>query len=174
MRLIRHTRPDIDEGRCYGRLDIGLAAGWDAAVAACLAQVPPVVQLYSSPSRRCRILAEALARRDGVEVQVDTRLSELDFGAWEGLPWSAIEVAALDAWAADLWHYAPGGGESLQDLWARIDQFRAALPRDTAAVAVIAHHGPLRALAAQVEGRPWQTLWNISLDFGACLELSTS
>ena len=56
----------------------------------------------------------------------------MDFGRWEGLPWSAVPRAELDAWAADLMHARPHGGESVAMLLART---RRALARCRAAPA---------------------------------------
>lgn len=47
---------------------------------------------------------------------------EMNFGTWEGLPWDAIPRAHIDAWAQDLAAIAPGGGESLQQMLARVEQ----------------------------------------------------
>jgi alpha-ribazole phosphatase len=98
------------------------------------------------------VLAEALAARDGAELSLDPRLLELDFGAWEGSRWDAVPRSGIDAWAADVIHYAPGNGESLSLLWSRVQEFRRQLGDPRCSVAVVSHHGPLRALAAQFAG----------------------
>lgn len=170
--LVRHTRPAVAEGTCYGRLDLDLAASAPADLCTALGGVPPVTRVYASPARRCRALAAALAARDGAPLVEDERLLEFDFGTWEGQPWAALERAAIDAWAADPWHYAPGGGETLAGVWARVEAFRRDLAGAAGRTAIVAHHGPLRILAAQFEGRDWRTLQAISLPFGGCLELA--
>lgn len=43
----------------------------------------------------------------------------MHFGAWEGLPWEAVPHEELDAWAADVWSYRAGGGESAAMVAAR-------------------------------------------------------
>lgn len=169
--LVRHTRPLIASGRCYGRLDVPLAATGASDVEAAIGRLKPVARIYASPARRCQALAAALGARDGVPVTTTAALEELDFGAWEGEAWERIERAAIDAWAADPWGYAPGGGETLATLWARVAAFAADLPRDDGRVAVVSHHGPLRVLLLQLLGRPWQEFFNHQLDFGAAFEL---
>ena len=94
--LIRHPRPFLDLGICYGRLDI--QAEDPQPVAARLKPLlPEGTTFFSSPLQRARLLAEAL----DPETRIDARLSEMDFGEWEGQPWDAIDRDALDAWAAD-------------------------------------------------------------------------
>jgi alpha-ribazole phosphatase len=117
--LMRHLRPEVAEGVCYGVTDLGLAAGHEAALEAVLARLPRLAGLATSPLRRCRLLAEAIGRRHGLTATRDPRLVEMDFGAWEGQPWSDIPRADLDAWAADFLHARPHGGESVAQLQAR-------------------------------------------------------
>ncbi len=76
---------------------------------------------------------------------------ELDFGAWEGQRWDDVPRAALDAWAADVWGFAPPRGESGGALVARVRAFHAELPAGDHVV--ISHGGPLKVLAALVAGR---------------------
>ena len=52
----------------------------------------------------------------------DPRLGELDFGSWEGVPWNDIAPRQLDAWAQQLAHYRPGGGENLHAMLQRVAQ----------------------------------------------------
>src|SRR5262249_22265109 len=48
----------------------------------------------------------------GRSVAASPALLELDFGSWQGRSWNEIPRDELEAWAADLWCYPPGGGES--------------------------------------------------------------
>lgn len=52
--------------------------------------------------------------------EADARLQEMDFGRWEGQPWDAIARSEVDAWANDLFAYAPGGGEALAAMLQRV------------------------------------------------------
>jgi len=110
--LIRHTRPDLQGARCYGRLDAELAAGWGEEAAALAARLPAVQGVVTSPDRRCRELAEVLAAGATGAVTVDADLQDLDFGTWEGLLWADIPRHESTWWAKDLWNRAPPGGET--------------------------------------------------------------
>ena len=93
--LVRHPPPHVAAGICYGSTDLGLADPASVASLAVRLRALPGT-LWTSPLRRCRSVADAVGPN-----LVEARLRELDFGAWEGLAWSDIPRAALDAWAAD-------------------------------------------------------------------------
>ncbi len=139
---LRHPRPRVAPGTCYGRLDLAEGETAGAEIAAALRALGPVAAVVASPARRCRRLAERIAARDGVALRLDERLLELDFGRWEGLPWAEIPRRESDPWAADPWRRAPPGGEPFAALHARVGAALADLP---AGAAVVAHAGPIRA-----------------------------
>ncbi len=147
--LVRHL-PVAAKGLCYGRLDLPAEDDDAAAVLAALRGFP-ARHLVCSPARRCRSLAAAVGAALALPVRRDPRLQELDFGAWEGLPWNDVPRASLDEWAANPWGFAPPGGESGAALVARVRAFRAGLPRRTV---IVAHGGPLKVLRCLLEKRP--------------------
>ena len=159
--LIRHPRPAVAPGICYGQLDLGLAESADAVAARLRPLLPANYALFASPLARARLLAEALGNP-----QLDPRLKEIHFGDWEGRHYDEIGQAALDAWVAEPLDFAPPGGESPRQMAARAHDFLAALQAapPAPAVVVVAHGGPLRAIAGQLLGLP-PPRW-LGLDFG--------
>ena len=158
--LMRHLRPAVAEGICYGITDLDLAQGHDTAS---LTKLPAITTIASSPLRRCRILAQSIAARRGLTVRVDARLIEMDFGAWEGLPWNNIPRAELDAWAADFWDARPHGGESVAQLHTRT---QAALGKYRATPGhhlLVTHAGVIKAALAT---GPRAEDWPAALAFG--------
>lgn len=150
--LMRHLPTNIPPGHCYGRLDL------PPGQAGMAVPLPPgflAQALFSSPAKRCVALAEAVAARTGLPITLDERLWELDFGEWEGRAWDDVPRAALDAWAADPWGFAPPGGESGAALVARVRGFHAALRQDSI---IVSHGGPLKVLAALIGGRAVELL----------------
>ncbi len=142
-------------GLCYGRLDLPLAD--QASIAAIVAALAPMrgAMIHTSPLARCRAVADALAEAWGHAPPVsDERLREMDFGAWEGLPWDEIPRVDLDRWAGDLMGFAAPGGETGTALVARVSAFWRMLVVLPGAHVVIAHGGPLKVLMALAEGRP--------------------
>jgi alpha-ribazole phosphatase len=149
--LVRHPTPQMTSGTCYGRSDVAVAPHEIARVRAHLqATLPPGVPLYASPLRRCASLATALAQDlPASELHFDARLAEMDFGTWEMQPWHAIARADIDAWAADLAWYRPGGGENVLAMAARVDAFLGDLLREQHDTAIIiCHAGTIRLLSA--------------------------
>jgi alpha-ribazole phosphatase len=149
--LVRHPQPLVASGVCYGRTDLAVAPEQlEQTLAALRTSLPPGLPaglpLYSSPLRRC---AELAARLSPAPIY-DERLVEMDFGAWEMQPWDAIPRAGIDAWADDVVHYRPGGGESVLRMAERITSFHADLQRQLNGgdAIVICHAGAMRLLSA--------------------------
>ncbi len=164
--LIRHPRPEVAPGLCYGRSDLALAEGLSvvAAAAALRSLLPENLPLFSSPLTRCRLLAEALHPAP----QFDARLLELDFGDWEMRPWNAIGRAALDAWAAQPLAFAPPGGESVAALRRRVAEFLAELARaDRQPAVLVTHAGVMKACAAELLNMDSSAWFSMQFEFGA-------
>ncbi|HUF55135.1 MAG TPA: histidine phosphatase family protein [Thermohalobaculum sp.] len=156
MIVIRHPRPAVAPGTCYGRLDLRPGPDAEAEIAAALASLPRRRPVLTSPARRCRLLAERLAARDGGRPRLDPRLRELDFGAWEGRRWDAIDRAESDPWAADPWGLAPPGGETFAALHARV---AAALDDAAPGAILVTHAGPIRAARMILLGETFERVF---------------
>ncbi len=148
MILLRHLRPAVAEGVCYGITDLDLAEGHAAVLETVLERLPALDGIATSPLRRCRILAEAIATRRGMRVVTDHRLIEMDFGAWEGQPWNDIPRAELDQWAADFLHARPHGGESVAQLQARTQAALAEYHATPGHQLLVTHAGVIKAALA--------------------------
>lgn len=161
LHLIRHPRPLIDDGICYGSLDVE-AENPQPVARRLRAELPPGLPVWSSPLRRCRDLAERLHAAPAF----DDRLREMDFGAWEGRPWDAIPRAEIDAWAADVAGYAPPGGESPRELQRRALEFVAGLA--VAEAVIVTHAGVIRTLLAHRRGLPPERWSELRFAYGTC------
>ncbi len=121
-----------------------------ASAAAELATLAPGA-LVSSDLRRAVQTAEHCARSTGLSVTVAPELREQGYGDYEGRP--SRELWDLVDWTDVHWS-APGGGESLAQLHARvagyIDRLRADPPADV--VALVTHGDTIRALQAVLAG----------------------
>ncbi|ABM31525.1 histidine phosphatase family protein [Paracidovorax citrulli] len=148
--LVRHAMPCVAAGICYGSLDVAPDAQATADAAIRLASALPATALpvWHSPLGRCAELARSLqALRSDLSPQPDARLVEMDFGTWEGRPWNGIGRAAIDAWMADFPGHAPGNGESLARMLARVrNALREARDTGAADVVWITHAGVARCV----------------------------
>ena len=164
LHLVRHPQPAVAPGLCYGASDVDVVPDELARVHATLSAsgLPAKLPVYTSPLRRCVQLARRLAPSG---LHIDARLAEMDFGAWEMRAWSAIAREEVDAWAADLLHYRPGGAESVLDVARRVAGFVDALRKDAVDEAlVICHAGTIRLLSSM---RPGRTLEQAALEAAA-------
>lgn len=157
LALVRHPAPDIAAGVCYGSSDVPLALGalqrcLPQVQAALLEKIPENSAIWASPLQRAAQFAQALAlSRKQAAPQFDARLAEMHFGGWEMRPWDQIERAEIDAWAANVLEYAPGGGETVLQMTQRVLGFIQQLSKDkTAGVAaiVVCHAGAMRIVRA--------------------------
>lgn len=144
--LMRHAQPLIAQGVCYGQLDIGadLEATQQGAKALA-AHLPRGVRVYVSGLLRARQLADALLQlHSDLNLQVDTRLNEIDFGIWEGVAWSEIPVVEFQNWTEDFSHYRFGERENTHEFLQRVSQALRELPANED-VLWITHAGVIRA-----------------------------
>jgi alpha-ribazole phosphatase len=154
LHLVRHPQPLIEPGRCYGASDVAVAEAELARVHANLsaAGLPGTLPVHTSPLQRC---AELARRLQPAAQTVDTRLAEMNFGSWELRPWDAIPRSEIDAWAADLLHYRPGGAECVLDVARRVAAFFQDLRQAGHAQALlVCHAGTIRLLSAMRDGLP--------------------
>jgi alpha-ribazole phosphatase len=174
IHLIRHPKPAVASGVCYGQTDVGLLADAESAAEDLRRHLPQHFGLISSPLQRCRQLAEALT----ADVPTDARLKEMHFGDWENRLWDDIPRADLDAWAAAPFDYTPPGGESAATMATRViafaTQLASAPTHPDADLVVVSHQGPLRVLMAHWLDLPRESWLKLPLDFAAstCIELS--
>lgn len=151
--LLRH--PEVAgqwSGRCYGRSDVGLSAAARARARFLADHLQGDGRVVASPARRARWLGGLLSR----EVEIEPRLAERDFGHWEDVSWDAIwraEGNAMDGMLDAPDSFRPGGGETTDELAARVLDWWHGLPAD-AVVLVVAHGGPIGALVGSLLGQP--------------------
>lgn len=153
--LVRHAAPLVEPGVCYGRTDMPAGERETQEAAQYLArQLPPSIGLVGSPLKRCMQLATTLCvLRPDLSSRPDTRLAEMDFGAWEGRRWDAIGEEALRAWTDDFASHRPGGGESVDEFMARVAAAYGEAHAAGQDTAWITHAGVIRAVSLIAQGQ---------------------
>ncbi|MFE5938774.1 bifunctional RNase H/acid phosphatase [Streptomyces sp. NPDC056470] len=138
------------------------------AVAAALAARGRVQDIVSSPLKRCRQTAEAVAARLGLDVRIEDGLRETDFGAWEGLTFAEVReryADDLDAWLASPKAAPTGGGESFATVARRVSATRDRLTTAYAGrtVLLVTHVTPVKTLVRLALGAPPESLFRMEL-----------
>ncbi|MFF4641615.1 bifunctional RNase H/acid phosphatase [Streptomyces sp. NPDC001389] len=139
-----------------------------AAVAGALAARGTVQAVVSSPLRRCRETAQAVADRLGLPVTVEEGLRETDFGAWEGLTFAEVRERFpddLQAWLDSPKAAPTGGGESFAAVTRRVSATRDRLLSAYAGrtVLLVTHVTPVKTLVRLALGAPPESLFKMEL-----------
>lgn len=164
--LVRHTSV-AKKGMCYGHHDVPLADTFAEEIQQLRRKLPTDLSqgvFFSSPSQRCKLLAQHLA---GEKVRIDARLMELNFGDWENRSWDSITKEEMQPWSEDFVHLSPPRGESFKDLARRCDEFWQEMQASGhQQVLVVTHGGWMRALLAQILDLPLQHAFRMHIDYG--------
>jgi broad specificity phosphatase PhoE len=156
--VLRHGRTAANaSGLLLGRLDPPLDdLGRAQAAAAALPLAGRVDRVISSPLLRARETAAAF----GVDVEIDERWIELDYGDWDGRPATDVAPQEWAAWRLAL-DYSPPGGESLHQLGARVRAACLDVGADAqdGNVVVVTHVSPVKAALAWALGVGDEVAW---------------
>ena len=152
--LIRHGPTEWNMmGRIQGRTDVSLSAAGRREVSHWC--VPEEFRGYDwmvSPLARA---LETAALLGTVPAQPDRRLTEKNWGEWEGFTWDELrdkygddvigeEISGLD--------FRPPGGESVRSVQERFSQWLSEVARRGRPVAAITHRGVIRVALAIATG----------------------
>jgi len=99
----------------------------------------PDWRLVASPLGRTQASAEVVAAATGLAIETDPRLAEIHCGEWEGRTWP--EVSAGRDTSSRHWIFDAPGGESFDDIHARVSGFVAALPPEPQRRVIAVSHG---------------------------------
>ncbi|HLT18904.1 MAG TPA: histidine phosphatase family protein [Thermomicrobiales bacterium] len=167
--LIRHGETDHNiRGVFQGQLDTPLTdrgVEQAAQTGRALAEIVRFDRIYASDLQRAMQTARAVGEAQGAEVRADPRLRELHYGVLQGVAYTdfrtVLEEHGLEAdWGPGVFSQsgiAAPGGESLDDLVARLDAFIEHVSRNDGEakdVAAVAHGGSLRTIMTILLGLP--------------------
>ena len=170
--LIRHGETEENRrGILVGSTDVPLAeTGREQAIAlGKLARGLAVDAIYASPLRRA-VETALLAFGKEARILTDSRLRELHFGEWEGLPFAEIAGRYPEVWSKWLqdWENTPIPGADDFAAFARrlldcCDEILRA--HEGGSVAVVSHGGCLRAVFAHYfSGSPGAGYWQFKVE----------
>jgi alpha-ribazole phosphatase len=166
--LLRHGMT-TGHGRYCGSTDAALTQeGWQQMWTA--VEGGRWDRIVSSPLRRCREFAAALAERLGLPFATEVRLRELHFGEWEGVSVDELMINQPDAlhlfWK-DPGRHAPTGAEPLDEACARVLSYwhEASADATDDRVLAVTHGGPMRILRAELTALPRERLLEIEVPY---------
>ncbi|MGE6359886.1 histidine phosphatase family protein [Psychrobacter glacincola] len=172
----RHPKPMNTEGICIGQTDVGvdkrklkrLANKIERFVR--LHQLPKTI--WVSPLQRSLKVGQILAQR-GFECRVAPELAEINFGEWDGCRWAQITKQEIDEWCHNFAHFSPSHGESLQQLFERVEGWlvKVSTEQKDSPVLVIGHAGWINAakiIAADQEVPKTAAEWPRSVAYLSC------
>ena len=173
--LLRHGEVQGAATRRFiGHLDVALSPAGErqCAIQAERLRSVRLAALFSSDLARARRSAEIIGAPHGLAPTLVPALREMDMGRWDGLTAGEIrarEPEAFADWMSRVGEFPFPGGESVPDLLARVapafDAITAA--HAGAAIAIVAHGGPNRALLCRALGVPLGRLLAFGQDYGA-------
>ncbi|MBE0405885.1 histidine phosphatase family protein [Psychrobacter sp. AOP22-C1-22] len=126
VHMWRHPKPIAAEGFCIGQTDLSVDRRKLKRLAnkiqrfVRLHRLPKVI--WVSPLQRSLRVGQILAQR-GFECRVSKELAEIDFGIWDGQAWAQIEKQEIDDWCDNFANFSPAKGESLQQLFDRVERW---------------------------------------------------
>ncbi len=130
--------------------------------------------IHSSPRRRARETAQAIAAFHGFSVEFREELDELDYGDWSGRKFAElVQDAEWQHWNRQRSGQCPPNGESMRDLQERMIAYASSTARAYSGKTVIAvtHAEPIRALILHAAGIPLDDFARIGIAPGGVSRL---
>ncbi len=170
--LVRHGQTPWNKDKIFrGSRDIPLndTGREEARLAGEWLKTETIQAAYCSPLSRARDTGEAIAQHHGLQVLDLPGLTDLCYGAWEGLPLSEVKVKYADLYRQ--WETAPHtvrfpGGETLDEVKARtLDAVAEVLLRHPGQTVLLAAHRAVnKVLIAAFLGLDNSHFWRLGQD----------
>ena len=177
--LIRHTKPLIAAGVCYGQLDCPVGDDYQQQFAKVSRYFKDkrVNAVYSSPLQRCAKLAEDLAKSHiNQPVIYNDAFKEINFGDWEGEKWDDIARVQIDAWNKNRLHFQFPNGETPAQFHERVFQawteFVASLPAVSQNIIIVAHSGVICSLLCRQRDIPLEKMTELKVGYASISKIT--
>lgn len=113
---------------------------------------------WTAPEVRARQSAERL----GLAATVDRRLADLDVGCWRGSQLAAVPAEDLARWLSHP-DSAPHGGESVEELIARVRAWLTDVSGASGRLVAVTHPAVVRAVILVALDAPPKSFWRIDI-----------
>ena len=148
--LTRHGETEWNlEGRMQGRMESALTPLGVRQAAAMADLLGDLIErdggqdwrLVCSPAGRAQATAAAISHRLGLPIELDERLIEIGCGEWEGRLRSDVAISHPELFATREWFFAAPGGETYEDVYARVSDWLAEQAPEPERRIVVVSHG---------------------------------
>lgn len=174
--LLRHGKVE-GEAALYGHTDIALSEQGRSHLEDTIEKIHAelvIDNITASPLLRCAIAARKFSEKYQIPLQLDPQLKEMHFGAWDGVPFAAMDSQwqQLEAFWASPFLTHPPAGETLTAFAQRvIDAWENVLKSNSGQhTLIICHGGVIRIILAhilQIEWRNANLFKQLHIDFAS-------
>jgi probable phosphoglycerate mutase len=174
--LLRHGEPEGGVRYRGDGVDDPLSErGWSQMWAA-IDVASDWTHVVTSPLRRCREFAEAVADQRGLPLAIDPRVREMGFGAWEGKRHEQVRDADPEAYLAffrDAVNHPPPSSEPLNAFYPRVTEgIRAIFDEHTEGhVLLVCHLGVIRCAIALALEMPLSAIYRMHTPYAGRVRL---
>ncbi|MEI7596082.1 MAG: alpha-ribazole phosphatase [Bacteroidota bacterium] len=172
--LIRHTKPNIPEGVCYGSTDMELIENSNSQFEKIKTSlnIDESFVFYSSPLKRCSLMAKYLSNDNFI---IDNRLKEISFGKWEETPWVELPLDEFEKWSSDFVNNPTPGNESFIELQNRVVEFyNEVLKLKHDKIVIVSHAGNIRALISYILAMPLTHAFRLEISLGGVTKINAN
>ena len=159
--LVRHAKPLIEKGICYGKSDIEAEMVTVEKLLELKTQLPTNAIVYCSNLKRSKQLAEQLQ----YNFTEDERLQEINFGEWELKKWDEIPEIEINPWMANFKQVAPPNGESFETLHLRTLSILNTFQNNTLPYILFTHAGVIRSINCWLNNIELENAFNLKVEY---------
>lgn len=172
LHFIRHGKTAASAGCLVGASDVELTGEGRRQARQLADRLPKGLPCLCSPMLRTRqTLAEFRDQAGVLDVEIDDRLREIDFGRWEMKTFSQLidERADIAAWQ-EYYHFCFPGGESVKDFVGRLQslivEWRLTRNKDRQLL-IVTHGGVIRTMICLLLGLDYKNYLLFDIEYGS-------
>ncbi len=169
--LLRHGEVENDAVFCGSTNDVLTDNGWQQMVKS-LENKGDWDLIVSASLERCQEFAELIAKEDDIDLEVDNKLNEIDFGQWEGLCPDQImkeDSELLNSWWQSPTKNSPPEGEDFHEFQSRVLSYFKHIVENNKGkrILFISDTGPIRLIIMYILGMQDENQFRLNVDY-AC------
>lgn len=169
MYFLRHGETNENKNKFYyGKLDVSLNEKGieQSKIAGEGLRDIKFSRIYTSERKRTKETAEHALEKLDLNVIVDSRINEMDFGKFEGKSYVEIQKEfprEYEMWNNNWKEFAPPSGESYKDFYSRIESFmNEIISKSDENVLIVTHGGVIRTIYCYVLGGSMDLYWKFA------------